>query len=112
MGVAQQRYTPQSLDMYQITAAGVFFPAMHITQVVKLSTSDSFLQSRSHIILVLYLPCTWAPYCLAVLQMFLPFQPYLTLSRIAYKKRDQEQCKKTSGFVIFCIYFGISWLSG
>ena len=34
MGVAQQRYTPQSLDMYQITAAGVFFPAMHITQVV------------------------------------------------------------------------------
>ena len=36
MGVAQQRYTPQSLDMmYQITAAGVFFPAMHITQVVK-----------------------------------------------------------------------------
>lgn len=43
MGVAQQRYIPQSLDMYQITAAGVFFPAMHITEVVKLSTSDSFL---------------------------------------------------------------------
>ena len=42
------RYT-QSLDTYQITAADVFFPAMHITQFLKLPTSDSFSQSGSQI---------------------------------------------------------------
>ena len=49
MGVTQQCDTPQSLDIYQITAAGVFFAAMHTTQFFKLSTSDSFSQSGSHI---------------------------------------------------------------
>ena len=48
-GVTQQRDTPQSLDIYQITAADMFFPAMHITQFLKLPTSDSFSQSGSHI---------------------------------------------------------------
>ena len=43
MGVTQQGDTPQSLDIhvYQINAAGVFFPSMHLTEFVKLSTSDS-----------------------------------------------------------------------
>ena len=31
MGVTRQRNTPKSLDIYQITAAGVFFPAMTTT---------------------------------------------------------------------------------
>ena len=46
MGVTQQRDTPQSLDMYQRTAASVFFPATHI--LLKFSTSDSFSQSGLH----------------------------------------------------------------
>ena len=48
--VTQQGDTPQSLDMYQINAAGVFFPAMHITQFYNLLTSDSFSLSGSHIV--------------------------------------------------------------
>ena len=40
MGVTQQRDTAQSLDTYQITAADVFFPAMHLIH---------FSQSGSHI---------------------------------------------------------------
>ena len=50
MEVTQQRDTLQSLDIYQITAADVFFPAMHTTQFLKLPTCDSFSQSASHIV--------------------------------------------------------------
>ena len=43
------RHTPKLRHIYQITAAGVFFPAMHATQFLKLSTFDSFSRSGSHI---------------------------------------------------------------
>ena len=41
MEVTQQRDTPQSfINIYQFTADGEFFQAMHITQLLKLLTSD------------------------------------------------------------------------